>query len=277
MLKYNLPVILDSISGLENVICTVVDSNSSDDTLAYLKTLPVKSLGVNKCGLSLARNLAISHHQGDYLIFLDDDARPSSSFFDDLFAIVDSFNPEIIGGAIIPEIGTEFPDWFCPSWEVRMKSKYSGFTKDITFSGSNLIVRSDVFSKIGTFDTNLGMVGNKIKFGEEHDFMNRYFVKGGTRAFYDPKLVVYHTIIAYKLTFFYRFKREIAPINQINFKDKIAFLVMKDSYLKVLKRYFRYRKIYNFSPEQFLDRFLFNFLLIIRSLAKEMRIFRQKP
>ena len=96
LLDRNLHTNLKIVSEFSNVFITVVDSNSSDGTIDYLKKMPVRSFFSPAMGLSIARNLAISNLRSDYLTFLDDDAYLSQSYIHQLLRILDVQNPEVV-------------------------------------------------------------------------------------------------------------------------------------------------------------------------------------
>lgn len=65
---------LDSIPFDEDLEVIVVDDNSSDDTLDVLKDYDVKVISLDEnYGPNHARNIAMDHCTGDYIIGMDDD------------------------------------------------------------------------------------------------------------------------------------------------------------------------------------------------------------
>ena len=267
LLKKNLVKNTQIISEYNNVEMTVVDSNSSDGTYEYLKNLPLRSYFSSESGLSIARNLAIANIRSDYLIFIDDDIFLSESCIPKLNQLVEFYKPEIVGGSIKPLNEIVFPKWFDPKWETRLKSQAPGFTTDFTFSGGNLTIASIVFQKIGIFDPNLGMKGNKIILGEEKDFMNRYYNNGGINSYYDPDLFVWTEVLPYKLRYSYRLRRELSPL--VTFKGRGLFnLLFKPTfYSKIKKRVHNLLKKNNFYPTHILDRIRYLTLVFIRAVV----------
>jgi glycosyltransferase involved in cell wall biosynthesis len=274
LLDKNLHTNLKIVSEFSNVFITVVDSNSTDGTIDYLKKMPVRSFFSPAMGLSIARNLAVSNLRSDYLTFLDDDAYLSQSYIHQLLRILDEQNPEIVGGSILPEIDTVFPKWFYPGWETRCKSKVTDFTSGFTFDGSNLTVKSSLFQRIGGFDPKLGMSGKRVRLGEEKDFMKRYFRSGGNKAFYDPSLIVWANVLPFKLRYSYRLKRELAPVTNNLGKINYKILLKPTFFLAFSIRVFRCLKLNNFTPLSITDRFRYKSLVICNAFSTEINKIR---
>jgi GT2 family glycosyltransferase len=77
-------------------------------------------------------------------------------------------------------------------------------------SEGNMLVRRDVFKKIGVFDERLGMIGGKVAYGEGPDFQRRFIEKYPDEViWYDAKLHVWHLIRDEKISILYRFKEAL--------------------------------------------------------------------
>jgi glycosyltransferase involved in cell wall biosynthesis len=85
----------------------VVDNNSSDGTPELVERYIRLGVGFRYVlepvqGLSQARNRGASAARAPYLTYIDDDARAPCVFVRCLFGIIDTHQPDIIGGPIYP-------------------------------------------------------------------------------------------------------------------------------------------------------------------------------
>jgi glucosyl-dolichyl phosphate glucuronosyltransferase len=61
--------------------------------------------------------------------------------------------------------------------------------------GANMAFRREVFDRTGLFDPRRGVTGRKLYRGEEVELVRRALA-AGYRAVYDPRVVVWHRIVA---------------------------------------------------------------------------------
>ncbi|MCD6459720.1 glycosyltransferase family 2 protein, partial [bacterium] len=196
----------------------IVDNNSTDSTyqVSSLFTEQYKHFRyvteLNQ-GLSYCRNTGITEADGEYIAFIDDDAKAESGWAE---KIVYSFlnvtpAPSAVGGQILPFYDTKAPRWFKDEYETRSWGEHQTFLQPPRaqhgFSGSNCAVRKNFFKEIGYFNTELGMKGNKLKLGEEADFFCRLYRKHPF-FWYDPAVKVHHYTPSWKMKTFYQLKRQ---------------------------------------------------------------------
>jgi GT2 family glycosyltransferase len=94
----------------------VVDNGSSDETpelLARLaRHLPIVALHEPRPGKSRAMNLALTAASGEFILFTDDDVRPSPRWFAELYAAWRAHpHADVFCGPIIPEFPADTPAW----------------------------------------------------------------------------------------------------------------------------------------------------------------------
>jgi glycosyltransferase involved in cell wall biosynthesis len=275
LLQKNIGITLSLIDKEPNFVLTIVNSNSKDGTYDYLNSLMFNNLRVihlDQNGLSLARNKAISRSLADYLIFFDDDLFPDHAYFQRLNEIVNLFNPDIIGGIVLVDKDIEFPKWFDPTWVQRMKKIKSGFEHEITFSGGNLVCKRSVFDKVGYFNEELGMSGDRLILGEEKEFMKRFYSITGSKAYYSTELIVFEDYTPAKYKFWYRFRREIATeVNRQLLGKIIAKIFLIKFHIKVIKKIVQYKRTKVFTPLGFSNRAKYNFLILTRIYFNQFR------
>lgn len=95
----------------------ILDNGSSDGTrdvaMKFSDRLPIKYIFESRPGLAIARNTALHHASGDYIVWIDDDVVVHRSWW---IAYVDAFSrwPEtaLFGGRIRPVLADPSPTWF---------------------------------------------------------------------------------------------------------------------------------------------------------------------
>jgi len=172
--------------------------DSSDNPLKKQQTIGCKYLykkGMKP--LSEKRNLAIKISKAKYIAFTDDDC------------IVDkNWVVELLGGfqesgkiACCTGLTLPYKNYINSEYEKRYSFSKIGKEKKLIKKklfvnlwrlghGNNMILRRDIFSKIGLYDVNLG-VGTQGLAGEDTDMFYR-ILKAGYYLFYDPGAIVYH-------------------------------------------------------------------------------------
>jgi hypothetical protein len=195
----------------------VVDNNSSDGTEIFIDDL-IKEYDwltlarEDKLGLSHARNCGAKLARGDYLCYLDDDSRPCVDYLKNVFRVIDEHTPDILGGPVFPFYTSPKPFWFQDALEIRQHANVSGFS-DCPISGGNFIIRAELLKQLGMFSPDYGMVGAKLRLGEERELLERYrrqTHKGEQRVYYSLECLIYHHVPAWKMTLRYFVHRAFA-------------------------------------------------------------------
>lgn len=185
----------------------IVDNNSSDNTASFVKAFIEKNPSEIVCryifepeqGLSYARNTGYLHSKGDYIVYTDDECIIPENWIEVSVQDINDRHPAFLGG---PYYGKYLPGststWYKESFGDSYILQYdlpNGPMKNRYLSGGNLFVRRDVFEKIGQFDVDLGMSGEKISYGEEVELQKRFIEKFPEEViWYNPELFVWHCI-----------------------------------------------------------------------------------
>ncbi|MDG6257725.1 MAG: glycosyltransferase [Methanomicrobiaceae archaeon] len=193
----------------------VVDNNSTDDTAAVTGGYAdhgIRYIFEPAQGLAHARNRGYAEARGEYVAYLDDDARADPAWIAGIRAIVQHSDtrPIGIGGPIYPYYLSEKPDWFLDEYEIRTWGDAPRFLeKGEFFSGSNMVFSREVLARFGGFDTDLGVKGDTLNLGEETGFFSKLWdgLDGDSLFYYSPDLKVYHLVPADKMNLRYFFKR----------------------------------------------------------------------
>ena len=172
----------------------VIDNGSTDDTAALVRgwqqaaTVKSRLLNADTPGLSEARNVGLSHAQGKFIAFTDDDCRVAPDYVIQIAAAYcDDDEPVIRGGRV--ELGDPLDLAFTIKSELD-RQEFHGGNPGGFVHGCNLTMSRTAVDRIGMFDVRLG-AGKTIGAAEDTDYVYRAY-RAGIRIFYDPTIVVYH-------------------------------------------------------------------------------------
>jgi glucosyl-dolichyl phosphate glucuronosyltransferase len=185
----------------------VIDDGSKLPLDLKLKTKTLKVKRFEKeVGLSEARNYGAKVAKGQYVGFIDDDAIAERSWVEEMQKMGNTSS--ILGGSILPYYEAQPPGW----WSER---DFGGFVgvgniwEENLYKriwGTNIVIKKEVFEKIGFFNPNLGRQKGKLLSCEENDFIERARKKG-LKVQFMPKAVVYHKVKSQRMTLGYILRR----------------------------------------------------------------------
>ena len=175
---------------------------------------PVRFVEETTPGKSHALNTAIALLRGDVIAMVDDDHRVDHRYFDAIAEAATRF-PEttMFCGRILPDWTGEEPPWVhdlsayaiyplpVPQYDLGDDSLNIG-EKGRLPGGGNLVIRREVFSRVGSFSTALGPQGHNLAGGEDTDFVRRA-LDAGERIVYWPPIVQFHVAEPERLTLRY--------------------------------------------------------------------------
>jgi glycosyltransferase involved in cell wall biosynthesis len=249
----------------------IVDNNSVDNTqkIAELFCEKEPNFSVVKeinQGLSHARNRGWREAEGDYVAYIDDDAKASHEWLKVACETINSITPvpSCLGGPIYPFYLTPKPVWFKDEYEVRSWGPHPRWLSDgESFSGSNMIWKKEVFLTLGGFPPDRGIKGDQLSVGEEtYLFKKIWSAQKNAYFYYTTNLVIYHLVPRFKMTLSYPIKRAFIWGNEtghFNRPDTVhkLFVSLKDSvyiliaiFLKSLRRFHKYERFQNWIIEE---------------------------
>ncbi len=199
----------------------IIDNNSNDRTREVVKTF--KNFFSFKLsyffepiqGLSHARNTGFKHAEGDYIAYIDDECTLPGSWLEVASKIINIESPAFLGGPyygkfLFSNTHPWFKESFGDSYILQYNLPDGKMPNGRYLSGGNMIIRQDVFGKIGLFDTSLGMNGDVINYGEEQDFQKRLVDEHSNEViWYCSELFVWHGIRTDKISISYLFKEAL--------------------------------------------------------------------
>jgi mycofactocin glycosyltransferase len=162
----------------------VVDNGPTADTEQVVLSSTARYIPEPKRGYGNARNRGLTEAVGDIIYFLDDDCVPAPDWSDVLWNVLHSGDADLACGSRTPgQRGLAARlEYLSTDGPVLSPSLAAGPARHL--STSNLILRRDVVSKVGCFDTTLTMC-------EDRDFTTRAR-KLGFRLRYEPEARVTH-------------------------------------------------------------------------------------
>jgi glycosyltransferase involved in cell wall biosynthesis len=189
----------------DTVEVLIIDNNSSDATFQvaqqFTGRLPnFKYIFEGMQGLSHARNRAIHDARGQYVAYLDDDAK---AFSDWVNATIHFFEitPDAsgVGGPYNAFSMILIPYWFPKEfgcWSLGDETRK--MRKGEWINGTNMAFKKQALIDVGGFDSGIGMTGNKISYGEETNLMLRMLALK-MQLYYCAEMRVDHAVLPHKL------------------------------------------------------------------------------
>lgn len=226
-----------------------VDNASSDGSIKYVKEkfgfsphLRLVILDKNY-GFALGNNIGARHASGKYLLFLNIDTIVDSNWLTELTNVMKT-DPSV-GAAqcklllkdnpkLIDSVG-HYMDWFGIAFvrghKEEDQGQYDRVEEVFGATGAALLVRKDIFEKLGGFDEDFFMLF------EEDDLCWRTWI-AGYKVLYIPRAIVFHKSGAlrskegnYKNLFFSRRNRITSLLKNYSTKNLIRFLPINLSLL----------------------------------------------
>lgn len=190
----------------------VVNNNCTDDTSrvldTYRDTLPLTVVSEPRPGLSHARNAAVTHCNGDFILFTDDDVRVERGWLAAYAGAIDMHpSASFFGGPIAPSFERAPPAWLVQVWP-RVASAYGERAlgavplrfdgEKLTPFGANYAVRRRDQQR-HPYDTRLGARAGTLMLGEEIGLVRALLAEGG-EGWWVPDARVAHHVPARLLT-----------------------------------------------------------------------------
>jgi GT2 family glycosyltransferase len=184
-----------------------VDNGSTDHTAACAAGFSaadprVKLVSEPRTGLSLARNRALRHAAGEWVIFLDDDAEAEPDWlaaYENFFSRLPNERVAVVGGAVISRYEGPLPKWVSAEekWGPYGENSFC-FAYGHSPSECNSAYRRDAALQAGGFDQRLGHQGVVAGYREGAD-LNLRLQDAGYEIWWLTGAAVQHLIHAGRL------------------------------------------------------------------------------
>jgi glucosyl-dolichyl phosphate glucuronosyltransferase len=195
------------------IFITIADNNSTDHTKqiyeemkSHFSDLKLEYLFEQKQGRSFALNAGIKRADGDLISAIDDDEEIESNWFVEVEKIFRERWDEIdfVGGKLLPNWETEPPSWVAPlkdgviCWRDYGDEEWIYTRETPMITGGHGVFKAQVFRDIGLYEENVGAAGKGFISGEDEVLYDQLLIHE-KRGVYNPKLVIYHYVPAYRL------------------------------------------------------------------------------
>jgi len=184
----------------------VLDNNSTDSTSQVVRqycerTPRIKYVFENRQGLSYARNRGFMEAEGKYIAYIDDDARACPGWIGAILNFFENYPDAAgVGGQHKAFSSVPIPKWFPGEYGTRSLGQETRLLGDKEWiSGTNMVFRKSALLEVGGFDPAIGMIGDKVSYGEETQLTLRMLARG-MKIYYCAEMQVEHAILPYKLT-----------------------------------------------------------------------------
>lgn len=193
----------------------VVDSNSSAAAAAEMRRLVddipnARLIRVEEVGLSRARNAGAAAAQGDYVAYIDDDAKAAPDWIEQIMRVVQEqpMRPAVLSGRALPIWEAPLPDWWPDSlrgiltiteWVGCGEYRTSEVPAGLGPYGANLIVERAALLAVSGFAEDLGRRGGML-LSDEDVHLAWKLQDSGRSARHDSRITVHHSIQAQRLT-----------------------------------------------------------------------------
>jgi peptidoglycan/xylan/chitin deacetylase (PgdA/CDA1 family)/GT2 family glycosyltransferase len=200
--KDNFEVILvENDTGRNDKIRQIVEEAEKMIFISYIFETSI--------GLSYARNTGGKAARADYVGYIDDDALAPDNYIEKYLDIIDRLKPDIIGGPIYAMYNSKKPKWYREDYGSNTNNGLSGYFKSTQYiSGTSMGFRKSLLDEMGWFDTDLGMTGNKIWYGEETMVQIKAWRKHkDLKVWFEQDLYIHHLIHYQKMKLSGKIKR----------------------------------------------------------------------
>ena len=177
----------------------VVENGSGDDSYAKLQSIgdQIKLVrSAENLGFTGGCNLGVSESSGEYVAFLNNDAKPHADWIAEAVA---TFESSTSIGAVASKVldwdgvNVDYLDaaitWYGMGYKPHAGEKDRGawdIEKDVLFgTGAAMFIRADIYEQLGGFDDNYFMFYDDVDLGWRLNLL-------GYRFRFQPKSVAYH-------------------------------------------------------------------------------------
>ncbi len=185
----------------------VVDNNSTDETLGVCSERAKRRPNLRTVleplqGLSHARNRGIREARGQYVAYIDDDARAFPDWVEHMLSFARR-RPDVgaYGGPYSAFSEVPPPKWFPRDYgilDLGTEERELDIGRE-WITGSNMVFRKALLLDMGGFNVELGMKGNEVAYGEEAQLLLGMKARG-IPVYAVPAMRVEHLIADYKMS-----------------------------------------------------------------------------
>ena len=254
LLSETLPTIFQQNISTIRYKVLIVNNNSTDNTTEIISGFEeqydnLSVINENTQGLGYAKNAGMNAATTEWIVYLDDDAKVPYDFIMKAITNISKSQFQCFGGVYLPWYKYGQPKWFHDKYASN-KGKLSEFAalKEDFISGGIMAIKKTVLQKFGGFPTNLGMIGNKVAYGEETLLQIRMRISG-IEIGYDPNWVMYHLVNRYKLSPWWFIKSGFASGRDawLTYEERVSFKLLLIYFFRSIKLFLV--NIFKYTPK----------------------------
>ena len=196
----------DTKTGYSNYEIIVVDNNSTDDSVNYLKSLdlPIRIMENDRNeSFSKSNNMAAEMDEGEYLLLLNNDIEPTYGWLNEMMGVIlNTDNAGAVGSKLLFPFYPDNPEksftlqhsgdifaermYPCCSYAVNdSDNKSTDTAKVIAVTGAVMLVKKEIYERLGGLD-------ESYDYGlEDVDFCLRLY-EGGYDTYYCGTSLLFH-------------------------------------------------------------------------------------
>lgn len=194
-------------ADVASFLLLIVDNASTDETRRCTDCLAeifphFEYVLEPNSGSSNARNAALRNCKTPWIAFLDDDALPDGNYVEELLKAIERNDYDVIAGGIKPWKLHALPVWFLDEYESFPADphRHAGLLNSNEYAyGGNMALRMEKVLEVGEFNTDFGVRGKVVPFGEDTELQMR-IRKAGGRLYLLPSAIVAHCAVPSKYT-----------------------------------------------------------------------------
>lgn len=193
-----------------------VDNASKDETRQVVEEhshgLELEYVYEARPGLNIARNTGYSRARASYVAHIDADAKADPQWVETILEVIRREQPDLCGGPYFPYYMTEKPAWFLDDYNASQKGDEARYLQEHEFlNGTNMIWRRSVVERLGGFNAHVGLTERGLARGDETSLiLHARKELPGFKAFYHPRIIVYHLTRPETFSLWYWMRRSFA-------------------------------------------------------------------
>lgn len=219
----------------------VVDNGSTDSTEDVVKgaakNLAISYIVEENVGLSYARNAGAKAANTKWLLYIDDDAKVCQDIIAQAKDCIKEYNFKIVSGIYVPWYLQTKPSWIPESfgeYQVQSPAEVRPIGAN-HLSGGIMLISKAVLCDLGYFPTDLGMIADKIAYGED-TYIQYLAEQRGIPVGINPFMKMEHLVADYKLSLRWMLKAEYARGRDLFFKYRFGKTTLLRKILSLLVR-----------------------------------------
>lgn len=237
----------------KNFEVLVIDNANDKRTKKIVSSYTnVKYIVEKNTGLSFARNTGFKNAKYDWIAYLDDDAIAEKDWIENIIKFIKNHpQSKIFGGPYTRYSDIKIPSWFPPEFGNK---DLGDMIKQLNppgawLSGGNMIILKNLLEKFNGFNTNHGMSGNKVRYGEEIELQQK-ITNSNIPIYYSPNIKIKHLLRKEKMSLRWLLKNSFSHgLNAYAIKNqKHTLRSHLGATLKAIQKFLKWTLIPNKQP-----------------------------